>query len=199
MEKAELASTGDSESQGSRESTVGPAEPEPDEPASTASSDPYDPDQACRIDLSLLAEDCLPPLRGYVDRHLRRIAPLAGATGGQVTVAVVDDDRMAELHEQYRQTPGPTDVLTFDLHEGETDGRLEGDIVVCLDEAARQAGRRGHSVRDECLLYAVHGLLHLLGYDDHDRDEADAMHAREDELLAAVGVGPVYHRGERPS
>ena len=72
---------------------------------------------------------------------------------------------------------------------------VEGDVVVCVDEARRQAVNRGHEVRAEVLLYAVHGLLHLLGYDDHEPDSAAAMHDREDTLLAALGVGRVYAAG----
>jgi probable rRNA maturation factor len=57
---------------------------------------------------------------------------------------------------------------------------VEGDIVVCLDEAARQAKKRNHPIRLEVLLYALHGMLHLLGYDDVSARQAARMHRRED-------------------
>src|SRR5690606_1916317 len=82
---------------------------------------------------------------------------------------------------------------TFDLRDGEA-GALDGEIVLCVDEAVRQARQRRHDARLELLLYAVHGLLHLLGYDDHDPKDAAKMHRREDELLRAAGLGDVYRR-----
>jgi probable rRNA maturation factor len=95
-----------------------------------------------------------------------------------------------------------TDVLTFDLREpvGSPDSEarqpLDTDIMVCIDEAARQVVERGADaaeVRRELLLYAVHGILHCLDHDDHDDDDFDRMHAAEDEILKAIGVGPVFH------
>ena len=82
-------------------------------------------------------------------------------------------------------------MLTFDLRD-DADADLEGDVALCVDEAARRAAERGHPVRDEVLLYAVHGLLHLLGEDDHTPADYARMHAREDALLTAIGVGPRF-------
>lgn len=144
-----------------------------------------------RIDLTLDADDADPPLEGWLEPHLARIAALAGVHEGQLSLAVVGDDAMASLHEQYKDVPGTTDVLTFDLRD-DPDAPLEGDVVLCIDEAARQAARRGHQTRLEVLLYAVHGLLHLLGEDDADEAAAQRMHRREDELLTAAGFGPVF-------
>jgi probable rRNA maturation factor len=148
------------------------------------------------VNVRLLTVDTDPPLRAYVRGHLSRAAILAGARCGRVTVAVVDDRHMAELHRRFRGAGGSTDVLTFDL-SGAAGGPLDADIVVSADEARRQARRRGHAARAEVLLYALHGLLHLLGHDDRDRAGAAAMHAREDQLLGALGVGPVYGGGSR--
>lgn len=73
---------------------------------------------------------------------------------------------------------------------------IEGEIVISLDAAAREADSRKHSLEAELSLYAVHGTLHLLGYDDQDEQKAARMHAVEDEVLASVGLGRVY--GTRP-
>lgn len=73
-------------------------------------------------------------------------------------------------------------------------GVLEGDIIVSADTAAREAEARGHDLAAELALYAVHGALHLLGYDDADPADAQRMHDMEDEVLSAVGIGPVYGR-----
>ncbi|MDX2017387.1 MAG: rRNA maturation RNase YbeY [Planctomycetota bacterium] len=112
---------------------------------------------------------------------------------GEVRVSVVDDVRMAEAHERYSGVPGTTDVLTFDLREG-PEGPLDTDVLVCLDEAQRRGQERGHGAREELLLYVVHAMLHCLGFDDHDEAEAAMMHAEEDRVLTALGVGVVYAR-----
>lgn len=112
---------------------------------------------------------------------------------GEFRVAVVNDDRMAELHGRHKGEATTTDVLTFDLSDEE--GVLDTDIVVCADEARRQSHARGHGLAEELALYVVHGILHCSGYDDHDEEgefSARAMHAREDEILTAIGVGAVY-------
>ncbi len=69
---------------------------------------------------------------------------------------------------------------------------IELDTVICVDEARRRADEMGHSVREELLLYCAHSLLHVQGYDDVTAKGAWEMHAREDELLVAAGVGAVY-------
>ena len=112
---------------------------------------------------------------------------------------------MAELNDRHLMHDGPTDVLTFDLQDsdeiktGDLDDptSIEGEIVVSVETAAREAARRGHDSDAEAALYVVHGTLHLLGYDDADEEDAAAMHAVEDDILTAVGVGPVYRDAER--
>jgi len=136
------------------------------------------PDRAAAIDPQRIAA----ALRFLLTQHGCRCATLS--------VAVVDDATMTELHSRYLNLAEPTDVLTFDLSDGTES--LEGEIVLCLDVAARESAARGHDLADEILLYAVHGCLHLLGYDDRTPADAKRMHSREDELLTMLGVGPVY-------
>jgi probable rRNA maturation factor len=126
-------------------------------------------------------------------------AYLAPRSGGEVRIRIIADAAMAAAHERYSGVPGTTDVLTFDLAEGTTaQGEpFDVDVLLCIDEAERQARARGHGVRDELLLYAVHALLHCLGENDHDERDAQRMHAREDRTLAALGLGPVYAREPR--
>ena len=143
------------------------------------------------VQLVMHVEDIDPPLADWLNAQLLRIAEAADITQGEVTLAIVDDDEMAPLHKEYKKVEGTTDVLTFDLREYDDDP-IEGDIVICLDEATRQAAKRGHIVREELLLYAVHGLLHLQGYDDHDDDDFKHMHQRENELLKATGFAALF-------
>jgi probable rRNA maturation factor len=162
-------------------------------------AEPADPDQPPGLGVSVHAQlDEPPPWLGWLRDQSRRLAELAGVREGRVSIAIVDDALMAELHEQYKGVAGTTDVLTFDLREGpggaDDPGApgIDADVAVCIDEAGRQAAARGHAVRLELLLYVVHALLHLTGYDDDTDEHAAAMHAREDELLTAAGFGAVY-------
>lgn len=119
----------------------------------------------------------------------QQLAGAGEAPAGALSVAIVDDATMSGIHERFLSVEGTTDVLTFEL-EHRPDGTVEeGEVVICFDEAVRQADERGHPVEEELLLYAVHGLLHLSGYDDRDPAAYDRMHAREDELLEAIGIG----------
>lgn len=113
---------------------------------------------------------------------------------------VVDDAQMAEAHERWGGVPGTTDVLTFDLRDGRAahDGEIDADVLVCVDEARRQAEARGLAVVHELLLYVLHAMLHCMGYDDHDDEDFRAMHEREDAVLREIGVGDVFARDARP-
>jgi len=121
------------------------------------------------------------------------------ATAARINLAIVDDEAIAVLNERHLKHAGPTDVLTFDLRESaiDFDGALwqvDGQIVVSSETAAREAALRGHDETAELALYAVHGTLHLLGYDDADEGEAERMHQLEDEILLSLGFGYVYDR-----
>lgn len=172
-----------------------PESPGSDDPDPSYPSTPTD-DGPIAIDLVMHTDEPDPPLAGWLDVLLRQAAQISGVRQAQLSLAVVEDDEMAQLHEQYTGVAGTTDVLTFDLREqGEPidDTTLEGDIVICIDEAGRQAKERKHPLRHELLLYAVHGLLHLLGEDDHDEDDYQRMHAREDALLEQLGIGRLFN------
>lgn len=147
------------------------------------------------VQLHRQVPDTVPPSARWLPPRLARAAELAGADHATLTVVLVGDDLMRRLHHRYHRLRATTDVLTFDLRDQPGDP-LEADLVLCVDQARRQAAHRGHDARVELLLYAVHGLLHLLGHDDHDPRAAQRMHRREDELLTAVGVGPVFAPGK---
>jgi len=82
---------------------------------------------------------------------------------GEITVCLVTNSLIRELNLNYLADYRPTDVMAFDLAQ---EGMLSGDIVISTDTAASNARRFKTSVEQELLLYAVHGMLHLLGYDD---------------------------------
>ncbi|MEY4831797.1 MAG: hypothetical protein RL527_10 [Planctomycetota bacterium] len=130
-----------------------------------------------------------------LERLAECLAHVAGPVA-RVTVEIVDDHRMAALHERFSNVPGTTDVLTFP--SSGPDEPVEVDIAICIDEAARQSMARGHELRRELLLYALHGVLHCTGFDDRTPDDHARMHAEEDRILQAIGLDAVYAREERP-
>lgn len=122
------------------------------------------------------------------------------APGSVVAVRVVGDAEMSQAHERFSGIVGTTDVLTFDHGPGFSTGKatlLETDLLICVDEARRQADRRGLAVRHELLLYIVHGLLHCLGHDDHDDAAYARMHQLEDQLMLALGLPMAFAAPER--
>lgn len=129
----------------------------------------------------------------WLTECLARALAELGAVG-EVRARVVDDAEMARAHQRYAGVAGTTDVLTFDL--AESPGRLDVDLLVCLDEGERRARELGHGRERELLLYMVHGLLHCLGFDDADEASARRMHAEEDRVLARIGVGATFAPGE---
>jgi probable rRNA maturation factor len=128
----------------------------------------------------------------FLRRHLRAAHRLLRPSLKELSVAIVGDRRMAALHQQFMNIPGPTDVLTFPLDLDARGRPVCGEVVVCLPEARRQAKERKVPVERELLLYALHGLLHLCGYDDRTTGDFRAMHRAEDEILTRLGVGPVF-------
>ncbi|WP_433478076.1 rRNA maturation RNase YbeY [Spirillospora sp. CA-142024] len=131
-----------------------------------------------------------------LSRHVldgMRVHPLA-----ELSVLLVDEAAMTELHEKWMDEPGPTDVLSFPMdelrpghmsggadEEGETDPALLGDVVLCPAVAERQAREAGHSTEAELELLCAHGILHLLGYDHAEPEEHREMFGLQAELLTS--------------
>jgi probable rRNA maturation factor len=127
----------------------------------------------------------------WLRRKLLAALELIDRPVGRVSLRIVADQAMTELHRRHKGIDATTDVLTF-AEEGEA---IDADIAVCADEAARQAAGRGHPVDSELLLYALHGVLHCDRFDDRDDAGSRAMHAEEDRILRAIGVGATFARG----
>ncbi len=189
--------------------TNGDQNNQPDEPGGASSEASQDdvPEGSClgedrpqpfNITLTCQTADIDPPIQGWLDVQLAKLAQVAGITSLELSVVLVDDQQMSEMHEQYMDITGTTDVLTFDLSDDPEDPNvIEGELILCVDEASRQAASREHHTRLELLLYGLHGLLHLMGYDDHDEDDYDRMHAREDEILTQAGFDALFARDEK--
>lgn len=156
-----------------------------------------------------------PTVRGRIvdttlRRRARRLLELLGHPDDDLVLVLTDDDEIQALNRDYRAKDKSTDVLSFPQGEGEGPPlppgvpRTLGDVVISVPTAARQAERGAlprlwtalgaapegsgpaWDLRDEVTFLAVHGVLHLLGYDHHTDDEAAEMEGREAELLAAL-------------
>ncbi len=112
----------------------------------------------------------------------------------ELAVVVTDDEALHELNRRYRHVDAPTDVLAFPNEaRGPFVGapglpRYLGDVVVSFPRAASQAAEAGHSVEAELQLLVVHGVLHLLGYDDETKRQRERMWKAQAEILQALGV-----------
>ncbi|SNR58426.1 probable rRNA maturation factor [Haloechinothrix alba] len=115
------------------------------------------------------------------------VSPLA-----ELSVLLVTLEAMEELHQQWMDLSGPTDVMAFPMDEldgrrpdaAEASSALLGDIVLCPDFAAGQASEAGHRLDDELRLLTVHGVLHLLGYDHAEPEEEREMFGLQRRILS---------------
>lgn len=115
----------------------------------------------------------------------------------EVTLLFVDETEIASYNGRFLDRDGPTDVLAFPVEEllpgviPDTDPQgpplMLGDVVIAPSYVRRQADEHGVGFEDEMALMVTHGILHLLGYDHMDEDEAERMEERERQLLAKVG------------
>jgi rRNA maturation RNase YbeY len=108
----------------------------------------------------------------------------------ELAILLVDEAAMEQLHVQWMDEPGPTDVLSFPMDElrpGSDDeitpAGLLGDIVLCPQVAVAQAEEAGHSVLDELLLLTAHGMLHLLGFDHAEPEDEKEMFGIQRDIL----------------
>ena len=101
----------------------------------------------------------------------------------EISLALLDDAAIAAMNEEYLEHEGPTDVITFAMHEG--DEPPLGDIYVGVEQAVRQSAEFGATPAEEVLRLAVHGTLHVLGYEHSDGPERteSEMFIRQEELL----------------
>jgi len=109
-------------------------------------------------------------------------ATAQGVALAEVDIAVVGEGEIESLNRRYLRHAGPTDVLSFDMSDAPAAG-ISAQLVICGDVAARQAKAHNVPIEREILLYVLHGLLHLMGYEDESVRGAAKMHAREDEIL----------------
>lgn len=135
--------------------------------------------------------------------HSMAIEEVASAV---ISISIVDTATMRKLNNQHLQHDYPTDVISFQLNwehpnhdapparpTGRSAGaKVEGEIVVCADFAAEMAPQCGWEPQSELTLYAIHGMLHICGYDDLTPSEKAIMRSREIAVLSGIGMNPEY-------
>jgi probable rRNA maturation factor len=117
--------------------------------------------------------------------------------GSEVSVTFVSSEKIHEINREYRDKDRPTDVISFALEEmgeGEMEivgtdiPRVLGDIIISTEKAREQAVEYNHSVMRELGFLAVHGFLHLLGYDHENEEDEKRMFSRQREILDEYGL-----------
>jgi probable rRNA maturation factor len=128
---------------------------------------------------------------------LQKAAEMEETGPAEVSVTIVTKERIQEINNEYRQKDAVTDVISFAMEEmgedeteiiGGEETRFLGDIIICLDIAKEQAEEYGHSIDREMGFLAVHGFLHLLGYDHMNEEDEKAMFGRQEEILEQYGL-----------
>ncbi|MBQ7136727.1 MAG: rRNA maturation RNase YbeY [Bacilli bacterium] len=111
---------------------------------------------------------------------------------GEFNIIIVDNNKIQELNKEYRNIDKVTDVISFALEDDETykldDYRMLGDIYICIEKVHSQKEEYGHSFKRELSFLAVHGLLHLLGYDHMEEDDERIMFSKQEEVLTRYGI-----------
>lgn len=114
----------------------------------------------------------------------------------ELSITFVDKSEIQEINKMYRDKDKVTDVISFALEEDEPDidmsefdiPRVLGDIIICTDVAQEQSESYGHSFERELGFLALHGFLHLLGYDHMNEEDEKEMFGRQDAILNAYGL-----------
>lgn len=122
-------------------------------------------------------------------------AALAGEDrdAAELTIRIVDETESAELNRRYRHRSGPTNVLSFPFEAPPgIELPLLGDLVICAPVVAREAAAQDKPATAHWAHMVVHGILHLLGYDHLEEEEAAGMEALETAILARIGYPDPY-------
>jgi probable rRNA maturation factor len=117
-------------------------------------------------------------VRAALEKVIREDSGRPGSLAGldEVEISFVDDEAIGRVHGEFLGDPEPTDVITFD----------HGEILISAETGQRRAEEFGHSAERECVLYAVHGMLHLQGFDDHEAGDAARMKEVQERILGEV-------------
>lgn len=142
---------------------------------------------AVKIEINIEG-DFFPIDVGRMEKAVRHILAEAKIVRGLMEIDILTNDAIHAMNVEFLGHDYATDVLAFEMDRDQASGMLEGNILVCAEQASERAAEFGWNAADELLLYVIHGTLHLVGYDDHEGGDQAAMRQKETEALAAVGV-----------
>jgi probable rRNA maturation factor len=134
-----------------------------------------------------------PKARNIVRRSVMEAAAAVSTTAGELAIVLTDDSAIRQLNREWRNKDATTNVLSFPMPAAATgETMLLGDIVIAYETTAREALAEGKPLRNHLAHLAVHGFLHLVGYDHETDREADAMESLEAVILSRLGVPNPY-------
>lgn len=142
-------------------------------------------------------------MKDLIDKAIEKSLYLEGfKIDSEISVLLVDDERIREINREQRNIDKPTDVLSFPIvnivegkinpgigdYDMENGLILLGDIVISLETAVKQAEEYGHSLERELAFLVTHGVFHLLGYDHQDREQEKRMMSKQESVLKSLGL-----------
>ena len=153
---------------------------------------PKPPEHPIRVSVAS-PQELVSPEYDELRRVVRTVLEGQGVKKAKISLALVDDATIHRLNKQFLNHDEPTDVITFPMSNAGA-AVLEGEVVIGVGVAVEQAKERGHSVGVEIALYALHGVLHLVGFDDIDAADRVLMRERERHWLEVLGLPPIAER-----
>lgn len=149
------------------------------------------------IDISAESEgwNKIPDLEAQVRRAAEAAMLDNDAPPSEISVVLSDDEHLRELNKHHRGMDKPTNVLSFPAARMKAPAgapRILGDVVIALETVEREAAEESKPIENHLAHLVVHGVLHLLGYDHEDDEEAEMMEARERQILARLGIPDPY-------
>lgn len=141
----------------------------------------------------------------FVEQVLQHAADEEKIAAAEVSVTFVTNEMIRGINREYRGKDQPTDVISFAMEEmgdgeleivGSLEPRILGDIIISLDRTKEQAADYGHSFERELGFLAVHGFLHLLGYDHMNKEDEKKMFSKQEEILSSLGITRDHYESE---
>lgn len=139
-----------------------------------------------------ITEDSLPFARELNVEEIERAAEamlqlIDHRQSWEAGIKVVNESNMSILHDEYMQDPTPTDVMSFEAEPEDLEAGYLGDLIVCSCVAQKEAAERAHSPENELIFYILHGLLHLLGYNDDTDQKRQQMLSIQAQAMQQIG------------